>query len=391
MEKISESLREYAEKNIFPLYNGVDKAHGPEHVRTVLANSLELAESLLAEGQEIDLNMVYTVAVYHDVGIRYGRKDHEVNSGKWLIGDKELERWFTPEQRRIMQEAVEDHRASRQEPPRNMYGRIVSEADRDLEPERIVRRCMEYGVANCPDLSDEEQIRRTLEHVRDKYGEGGYLHLWLPCPKNEKGLHTLREWLKTGELEQKCRAWLQKEKAGKKEKEKTSMEFRKMRRKNQDIPQEECLEILKRSTAGVLAVLGDGEYPYAVPLSFVFCDGKLYFHCAREGHKLDALKRSPKASFCVIDQDRIVPEEYTTYYRSVIAFGQAEVVTDFQEQHDALLALAEKYCVSDTPAHREEKSTGTEGYTAVIRLTIEHLTGKEGKTLAAQRREGREI
>lgn len=385
MKEINSSLREYAEKNVLPLYEGFDKAHGPEHVRTVIANSLELAESLLAEGGEIDFDMVYTVAVYHDVGIRYGRKNHEAASGKWLMEDETLKRWFTGEQRQTMREAVEDHRASRQEPPRNLYGRIVSEADRDLEPERIVRRCMEYGLANCPELSAEEQISRTLEHVRDKYGEGGYLHLWLPCPKNEQGLTTLREWLKTGELEKKCRAWLQNEKAEKKEKEKDGMEFRKMRRKNQDIPQEECIEILKRGTAGVLAVQGDHEYPYAVPLSFVYREGKLYFHCAREGHKLDALRRSAKASFCVIDQNRIVPEEYTTYYRSVIAFGQAEVVNDPQEQHDALLLLAEKYCPGDTPAHREEKSAGTAGYTAVIRFTVEHITGKEGKALAQQR------
>ncbi|WP_322184393.1 pyridoxamine 5'-phosphate oxidase family protein [Neglectibacter caecimuris] len=164
------------------------------------------------------------------------------------------------------------------------------------------------------------------------------------------------------------------------------MEFRKTRRTNQDISQKECEEILQRSTAGVLAVLGDGEYPYAVPLSFVYYKGLLYFHCAKEGHKLDAIQRSRKASFCVIDQDKLVPEEYTTYYRSVITFGQAELVSDPREQHDALLLLAEKYCPADTPAHREEKSTGTQGYTAVIRLTVEHMTGKEGKALAQQRR-----
>lgn len=219
MKQVTETLQRYCEENILPLYEDVDQAHGPEHVRTVIANSLELAESLLEEdlpaenlpkyeNVDVDVDMVYTVAVYHDVGVRYGRKDHEKNSGKWLMEDKALERWFTAEQRQIMREAVEDHRASRQEPPRNLYGRIVSEADRDLEPERIVRRCMEYGLANQPELSDEEQIERTIEHVRQKYGEGGYLHLWLPCPKNEQGLQTLREWLKTGELARKCRNYL---------------------------------------------------------------------------------------------------------------------------------------------------------------------------------------
>ncbi len=212
MKQITETLREYCEEHILPLYLEHDKAHGPEHVRTVIENSMELAESLpsesLPEDQKINIDMVYAVAAYHDVGIRYGRKNHEASSGKWLMEDEALKRWFSEEERQTMREAVEDHRASRQEPPRNIYGRIVSEADRDLEPERIVRRCMEYGLENCPELSVEEQVQRTVEHVRDKYGEGGYLHLWLPCPKNEQGLATLREWLETGELEQKCRAFL---------------------------------------------------------------------------------------------------------------------------------------------------------------------------------------
>ena len=164
------------------------------------------------------------------------------------------------------------------------------------------------------------------------------------------------------------------------------MEFRNMRRAKQELPTEESLKILENSTAGVLAVLGDGDYPYAVPLSFVYHEGKIYFHSAREGHKLDALRHSAKASFCVIDQDEIVPEEYTTYFRSVIAFGQAEVVTAPEEQRNVLLWLAEKYYPADSPAHRMKHATGTEASTAVIRLTIEHLTGKEAKELMQQRK-----
>ena len=152
------------------------------------------------------------------------------------------------------------------------------------------------------------------------------------------------------------------------------------------MPREESLNILENSTAGVLAVLGDGDYPYAVPLSFVYHEGKIYFHSAREGHKLDALRRSAKVSFCVIDQDEIVPEEYTTYFRSVIAFGQAEVVTDPEEQRNALLLLAEKYYPAGSMVHRMEHSTGTDGYTAVIKMTIEHFSGKEAKELARQRK-----
>lgn len=164
------------------------------------------------------------------------------------------------------------------------------------------------------------------------------------------------------------------------------MEFRKMRRAKQELPAEESLNILKNSTAGVLAVLGEGDYPYAVPLSFVYHEGKIYFHSAKEGHKIDALKNSAKASFCVIDQDIIVPEEYTTYFRSVIAFGQAEVVTDPEEQRNALLRLAEKYYPADSVSHRMEHATGTESNTAVIRLTVEHLSGKEAKELMQRRK-----
>ena len=203
MWEINLELKEYIEQNILPLYEAHDAAHGPEHVRTVLENSFDLLDGL-----DVDQNMVYTVAAYHDVGVRVSRERHEEISGQWLWEDRELERWFTPEQRRTMREAVEDHRASRQEPPRNIYGRIVSEADRDLDPERVVRRMVEYSLAHRPQFTEEEHIERIIDHVRDKYSETGYLHLWLPCPRNEKGLATLREWLRTGELERRCRKYL---------------------------------------------------------------------------------------------------------------------------------------------------------------------------------------
>ena len=203
MWEINLELKEYIEQNILPLYEAHDAAHGPEHVRTVLENSFDLLDGL-----DVDQNMVYTVAAYHDVGVRVIRERHEEISGQWLWEDRELERWFTPEQRRTMREAVEDHRASRQEPPRNIYGRIVSEADRDLDPERVVRRMVEYSLAHRPQFTEEEHIERIIGHVRDKYSETGYLHLWLPCPRNEKGLATLREWLRTGELERWCRKYL---------------------------------------------------------------------------------------------------------------------------------------------------------------------------------------
>lgn len=195
MEKLPFGLRDYIGEHILPQYENFDPAHGPEHVRRVIENSMELARGL-----EVDPGMVYTIAAYHDVGIRYGRENHGVTSGKVLFEDPALERWFSPEQRQVMREAVEDHRASKQGEPRSLYGRIVSEADRDIDPEEIVRRSVEFGKARCPELTREEQLCRAQTHIREKYGEGGYLHLWLPCPRNERGLATLREWLKTGKL-----------------------------------------------------------------------------------------------------------------------------------------------------------------------------------------------
>ena len=203
VRSIDSELKAYIEQNILPLYEAHDRALGPEHVQVVLENSFALLDGL-----DVEPNMVYTVAAYHDVGIRVSREEHEAVSGQWLWEDKELERWFTPQQRQIMREAVEDHRASRQEPPRNIYGRIVSEADRDLNPERVVRRMIEYSKAHWPQWSDEEHIQRTIAHVKDKYSESGYLHLWLPCPRNEAGLATLREWLRTGELAERCKKHL---------------------------------------------------------------------------------------------------------------------------------------------------------------------------------------
>lgn len=207
MPDIDPALRQYIETQILPQYEGQDGAHGPDHVQAVIHNSLELAQGL-----PVDMNMVYAIAAYHDIGIRFGRKDHHLTSGKWLWEDESLPRWFSPEQRRIMREAVEDHRASGKEPPRSVYGRIVSEADRELDPLRVIRRTLLYGLANWPHMNDEEQIARSVEHIQKKYGEEGYLHLWMPSPRNEAGLSTLRAWLRTGEIKAICYRILQEEK-----------------------------------------------------------------------------------------------------------------------------------------------------------------------------------
>ena len=125
--------------------------------------------------------------------------------------------------------------------------------------------------------------------------------------------------------------------------------FRTMRRDKQLLSQEQTVAILEQGTAGVLALSGDGGYPYAVPISYVYSDNKIFFHSAVDGHKIDAVKRSDKASFCVVDQDCVVPEEYTTYYKSVIAFGRIRILTEDSEKNAAIELLAKKYHPSDTP------------------------------------------
>ena len=130
--------------------------------------------------------------------------------------------------------------------------------------------------------------------------------------------------------------------------------FRQMRRKKQVLTKEECELVLERGTSGVLAVQGDGEYPYAVPLSYVYTDGKIIFHCAKQGHKLDAIAQNDKVSFCVIDLDDIQPERYTTYFRSVIAFGRARVLEEEAEKRAAIEALAAKYTPDDPEGRKQE-------------------------------------
>ena len=155
--------------------------------------------------------------------------------------------------------------------------------------------------------------------------------------------------------------------------------FREMRRKMQALTAEETAEILKRNTSGVLSLNGDDGYPYGVPLSYVYLDSKLYFHCAGAGHKLDSILKDDKVSFCVIDQDQVVGEEYTTYFRSVIAFGRARVL----EGAEKLRPLVE-LCVKYYPGHLEQTRQKAEHAlknVSIVEVTIEHMTGKTAMEL----------
>ena len=160
--------------------------------------------------------------------------------------------------------------------------------------------------------------------------------------------------------------------------------FREMRRKPQQLPMEEAEQILRESTSGVLALLGDEDYPYAVPLSHFYTPGRLYFHGAVTGHKVDAVKKHGKASFCVIAQDQVVKEEFTTRYRSVIAFGKIRIVEDDAEKLSAIRALADRFSPG---MHKEAQKEIDESWNHMhlFALDIEHVTGKESMALMKQR------
>jgi nitroimidazol reductase NimA-like FMN-containing flavoprotein (pyridoxamine 5'-phosphate oxidase superfamily) len=161
--------------------------------------------------------------------------------------------------------------------------------------------------------------------------------------------------------------------------------FREMRRKKQALSPEESIAVLHDGTSGVLAVSGDDDYPYAVPLSYAYHDSKVFFHCAGSGHKLDAIARNPRVSFCVIDRDDVVPQEYTTYFRSVIVFGSARVLDSEDEKRRALEILAEKYS-PDHERGRLQEIDRLLKQVCVVELAIEHMTGKEAIELTRTRR-----
>ena len=161
-------------------------------------------------------------------------------------------------------------------------------------------------------------------------------------------------------------------------------EFREMRRKRQQLSDEESIGILQRATSGTLALLGDNGYPYAVPVSYVYSDGKLYFHSALTGHKVDAIRNCDKASFCVIYKDDVQPEKYTTFFRSVITFGRIHIIEDEAEKLEVTRLLGNRYNPNQDESLQKEIEHGLNRMLA-IRFDIEHLTGKEAIELVKQR------
>lgn len=160
-------------------------------------------------------------------------------------------------------------------------------------------------------------------------------------------------------------------------------DFREMRRKRQQLSEADSVAILKKATSGTLALLGENGYPYAVPISYVYSEGKLYFHSAMSGHKVDAIRSCDKASFCVIDQDNVQPKKYTTFYRSVIAFGRIHIIEDEAEKLKTACMLGNRYNPNQEDTLQKEIENGLSRMLA-IRFDIEHLTGKEAIELVRQ-------
>lgn len=185
---IREDLRRYIEREILPLYDSFDRGHRRDHAHQVIERSAQIAEAF-----EVDAEMVYAIAAYHDTGLRFGRENHHSDSARIILADKELQRWFTTEQIETIAQAAEDHRASAARAPRTIYGRIVAEADRLIIPELIIRRTVQYSLANFPALDREGHWLRSQEHLHEKYDEGGYLRLWIEGSDNAERLKRLRE------------------------------------------------------------------------------------------------------------------------------------------------------------------------------------------------------
>ena len=184
---IPPDLQQYVEQEIIPRYDHFDQAHQRDHVLMVIKQSLDLADQL-----HVDKNMAYVIAAFHDTGLCEGREHHHEVSAHIIRHDPQLPRWFSQQQIITMAEAAEDHRASSSHAPRSIYGRIVAEADRFIDPNTIIKRTIQYGLDHYPEHSREQHYQRMVQHLQEKYGRHGYLHLWFPNSPNSARLEKLQ-------------------------------------------------------------------------------------------------------------------------------------------------------------------------------------------------------
>ena len=203
------SLEQYIEQAILPQYDAFDGGHQRDHAQMVIDESVKLARAHGADEQ-----MAYVIAAYHDLGLRFDRETHHIHSGEILMADERLREWFTEEQLAVMRDAVEDHRASSKNPPRTIYGAIVAEADRQINPELVIHRTMAYSARLFPDGDFETMYARSKEHLLEKYAEGGYMKLWLNSERNVRSLEELRAIIRDErQLRELCKAWFSSKKA----------------------------------------------------------------------------------------------------------------------------------------------------------------------------------
>lgn len=188
---MTRSLEEYIETSVIPRYAAFDKAHREDHALAVIDRALAMGKAY-----DIDEDMLYAAAACHDLGLAVDRKTHHLESGKIIRADAHFREWFSEEQIETIAQAAEDHRASATAPPRSIYGALVAEADRMIVPETIIRRTVQFGFSHYPELDKEGHWQRTLEHLHEKYAEGGYLHLLIPGSPNEEPLSRLRAIIK---------------------------------------------------------------------------------------------------------------------------------------------------------------------------------------------------
>jgi len=184
---VNSALIEYIEKEILPQYGHFDAAHQRNHAEEVIERSLALAQYY-----DVNKDMVYAIAAYHDTGLREGRDTHHLVSGHIIREDMRLREWFNNEQIETMAQAAEDHRASSGHEPRSIYGKIVAEADRLISPEKVIRRTIQFGLDHYPELDHEGQYQRFKAHLLEKYSDTGYLRLWIPESDNAARLEELR-------------------------------------------------------------------------------------------------------------------------------------------------------------------------------------------------------
>jgi uncharacterized protein len=208
-------LLKYIYEDIVPEYASFDPAHREDHALTVIGQAMELLDRMpiwLKEHPEdakvwdvpVDRNVLMAAAACHDLGLTNGRDNHHLDSGKIIRTDERLREWFTPEQIETIAQAAEDHRASGKSVPRSIYGMLVAEADRVIEGDTIIRRTIQFGFKHYPDLDREGHMARAISHLREKYGRGGYLKLWIPWSDNAARLNELQEIIADDEAVRKA-------------------------------------------------------------------------------------------------------------------------------------------------------------------------------------------